>query len=130
MKNLWESYRDHLRPPPSYEIEPQDTQAKVITSFDLIAEDLQQFAHRPRSADEFEDYYSEEPYDIKGKPVIYWWAEESQRKRWPRLLLMAINILSIKAMSDEPERVFSGGRRTISWERAKLEAETIEIREC
>jgi hypothetical protein len=43
---------------------------------------------------------------------------------------MAINILSIPPMSDEPERVFSGGRRTVSWDRAQIEAETIEIREC
>ena len=43
---------------------------------------------------------------------------------------MAIDILSIPAMSDEPERVFSGGRRIISWERAQLGAETIEKVEC
>ena len=33
-------------------------------------------------------------------------------------------------MSDEPERIFSGARRTISWERAQLGAETIENLEC
>jgi hypothetical protein len=43
---------------------------------------------------------------------------------------MAIDILSIPPMSDEPERVFSGGRRTVSWDRAQLEVETIEMREC
>jgi hypothetical protein len=42
---------------------------------------------------------------------------------------MAIDILSIPLMSDEPERVFSGGRRMVSWDRAQLEAETIEMRE-
>jgi hypothetical protein len=39
---------------------------------------------------------------------------------------MAIDILSIPAMSDEPERVFSGARRTISWERAQLSAEKLK----
>ena len=43
---------------------------------------------------------------------------------------MAIDILSIPAMSDEPERVFSGARRTISWDRAQLSAENIEKLEC
>ena len=43
---------------------------------------------------------------------------------------MAIDILSIPAMSDEPERVFSGARRTISWERARLGAEMVEKVEC
>ena len=53
-----------------------------------------------------------------------------QRQRWPRLLYMAINILSIPAMSDEPERVFSGARRTISWERGQMEPETLKMTEC
>ena len=43
---------------------------------------------------------------------------------------MAIDILSIPAMSDEPERVFSGACYTISWERGQLNPETIEIIEC
>jgi hAT family C-terminal dimerisation region len=43
---------------------------------------------------------------------------------------MAVDILSIPVMSDEPERVISGARRTISWERAQLGAETIEKVEC
>ena len=43
---------------------------------------------------------------------------------------MAIDILSIPAISDESERVFSGARRTISWERAQLSAENIERVEC
>jgi hypothetical protein len=43
---------------------------------------------------------------------------------------MAIDILSIPPMSDELERVFSGARRTVSWDRGQIEPETIEIREC
>ena len=43
---------------------------------------------------------------------------------------MAINILSILAISDEPERVFSRARRTVSWDRGQIEPGTIEIREC
>ena len=43
---------------------------------------------------------------------------------------MAIDILSIPAISDTPEQVFSGGRHTILWERAQLGAENIERVEC
>jgi hypothetical protein len=43
---------------------------------------------------------------------------------------MAFDILSIPATSDEAERVFSGARRTISWDRTKLEPETVEAVEC
>jgi asparagine synthetase A len=43
---------------------------------------------------------------------------------------MAIDILTIPAMSDEPERVFSGARRTVSWDRTQMTAETLEMVEC
>ena len=43
---------------------------------------------------------------------------------------MAIEVLSVPVMSDDPERVFSCTRRTISWDRARLSAETIEKLEC
>jgi len=43
---------------------------------------------------------------------------------------MAINILLILAISDKPERVFLGARRTISWERMQLRVENIEKVEC
>lgn len=32
-------------------------------------------------------------------------------------------------MSDKPERVFSGARRTITWDKARLDPETVETRE-
>ncbi|PMD51615.1 uncharacterized protein K444DRAFT_544682, partial [Hyaloscypha bicolor E] len=52
------------------------------------------------------------------------------RQRWPKLSRMAIDILLIILISDEPERVFSGARRMVSWDRGQLEAEIIEMREC
>jgi len=44
--------------------------------------------------------------------------------------LLAIEILSIAAMSDDVERIFSGARRTISWERSKLGLDKVEAAEC
>jgi hypothetical protein len=32
-------------------------------------------------------------------------------------------------MSDKPERVFSGARRTITWDKAQLNPDTIEVKE-
>jgi len=43
---------------------------------------------------------------------------------------MAIEILSILAISDEPERVFLGGRCTVSWERIQIDSETLKKIEC
>ncbi|PMD57815.1 uncharacterized protein K444DRAFT_533258, partial [Hyaloscypha bicolor E] len=49
---------------------------------------------------------------------------------WPKLSRMAINILLIVLISNKPERVFSGARHIVSWDRGQLEAEIIKIREC
>jgi len=53
-----------------------------------------------------------------------------QRQHWPRLSLIAIDILSILVMSDEPERVFSGAYHTVSWDKRQMVPETMEWREC
>jgi len=103
--------------------------AQDLNEFDKIAEDLDSMMFRPKSQDEYEDFISETPYKIS-TTALQWWSQEQQRKRWPRLSLMAIEILSIPAMSDEPERVFSGGRRTVSWERMQIDPETLEKTEC
>jgi hypothetical protein len=133
VKQLWISYRDKVpityitsRPTTSYESERpyQD-----LDEFDRIAQNLVSYT-RPSSRDEYDDYALSEPYDIGRQTALSWWCQDQQRSRWPRLSYMAIDILSIPAMSAEPERVFSGARRTISWERASLSAVTIERTEC
>ena len=71
-----------------------------------------------------------ESYDPGTKGALAWWYQDTQRQRWPRLSLMAIDILSIPAMSDEPERVFSGARRTVSWDKGQMMPETMKWWEC
>ena len=61
---------------------------------------------------------------------LSWWLEEVQRRTYPSLSRFAIDILSIPAMSAEPERVFSGCRRTISWQRMRLGVKAVEEGEC
>jgi hypothetical protein len=69
---------------------------------------------QPSSQDEYQDYINQALYDISKMSALVWWGQEPQRRRWPRLSSMALDILSIPAMSDEAERVFSGARCTIS----------------
>jgi hypothetical protein len=102
---------------------------KELDVFDQIAQGLKKHT-RPSSEDEYQDYTCLEPYDLGKTTALQWWSQDQHRKRWPRLSLMALDILSVPAMSDEPERVFSGARRTISWERMSLGADTIEETEC
>ena len=127
VKSLWEKYRENAPftiTTPLYERENRQD----LSKFDRAAQDLGKF-RRPASQDEFEDYNSELPYEIS-TTALTWWCQDPQRKRWPRLSYMAIDILSIPAMSDEPERVFSGARRTVSWDRTQLSADSIERIEC
>lgn len=121
--DLWKSYRDRF-PASNDGKQPLER----FDKYDQVAQTLTKY--RPRSQDEFEDYSNAEPSEIGSLPALEWWCHDSQRERWPRLSCMAIDILSIPPMSAEPERVFSGARRTISWDRAQLSASVIETTEC
>lgn len=59
-----------------------------------------------------------------------WWLEPAQRIQYPLLSRMAVDILSIPAMSSEVERLFSTSKKTISEGRWKLKPLTIEALEC
>ena len=128
VKDLWHSYRDTNDGTISYHALDEE-ENNDLDAFDRISRNLQNCA-RPTSQDEYEDYISGDPYDITPRTALSWWLQERRRKRWPKLSRMAIDILSMPAMSDEPERVFSRARRTISWERAQLDANQIEKGEC
>lgn len=96
--------------------------------YDLLAQELD-VVSAIIDADEYDTYISHTPIPIDCSP-LQWWLRDEQQQRYPRLSKMAIDILSIPAMSADPERVFSGARRTISWERIQLGASTIERGEC
>ncbi|OWT42236.1 hypothetical protein VFPPC_18636 [Pochonia chlamydosporia 170] len=59
-----------------------------------------------------------------------WWLEPTQRKSYPALSIMALDVLSIPAMSAEPERLFSGTKITITDRRNRMGIESIEATEC
>jgi len=130
VKNLWESYRETAVPMmPVFVSGPENGMENELDVYDQIAEDLRKYT-RPSSQDEFEDYIGKEPCAIGKTTPLEWWCLDDQRKRWPRLSRMALDVLSIPAMSDEPERVFSGARRTVSWDRTQMSAQTLEHVEC
>ena len=62
--------------------------------------------------------------------ALDWWLELSNRTSFPCLYRMPIDILSISPMSAEPQRIFSGARRTITWTRMRLGPLNIERNEC
>ena len=56
--------------------------------------------------------------------------EPTQRKTYPNLSVMALDVLSIPAMSAEPERLFSSAAITITDRRNRLGIESIQAIEC
>jgi hypothetical protein len=62
--------------------------------------------------------------------AIQWWLEPTQQLNYLNLAQIAINILSINPMSAKSERVFSGCRRTLSWDQARLSAANLGYIEC
>lgn len=126
VKALWMSYRDcdHTVLAPSFS--PVETLTRELDIFDTIAKN---YEVKQSNQDEYELYIQESVTPITGS-ALDWWLADERRKAWPRLSQLAIDILSIPAMSDEPERVFSGARRTISWDRMQLGVENIEKTQC
>jgi hypothetical protein len=53
--------------------------------------------------------------DIVNIAPIQGWLVAKQRRRYPPLCPMAINILSIAPSCAEPEQLISGARRAQSW---------------
>jgi hypothetical protein len=129
--NLWEQYcREHHSDFVSYE-RLKDQRPSLVNRFEELRMNLKEkHVQRPQSQDEFENYCSESPSYGLHIPPVEWWLQDSQKKRWPRLSLWAIEVLSIPSMSDKPERVFSGSRRTVSWDKTALSAEMLEQLEC
>jgi hypothetical protein len=99
-----------------------------LDEYDLLAQELD-VVGIVSSIDEYKAYTSQTPIPIDYSPLT-WWLRDGQQERYPRLSKMAIDILSIPAMSIDPERVFSSARRTISWERMSLGVDTINMGEC
>ncbi|RKK10689.1 hypothetical protein BFJ65_g14684 [Fusarium oxysporum f. sp. cepae] len=82
------------------------------------------------SHDEFDRFIEGPPLPIGASSAFSWWLEPTQQTSYPHLHRLAVNIFSIPAMSAEAERVFSGARRTITWDRSRLSVKTIEYTEC
>ena len=78
-------------------------------------------------ADDLSSFTKANAISLHGQSPIECWCRKEQRLAYPRLHRMAIDILSIPPMSDEPERVFSGARRTISWDRHNLTSKNVEM---
>jgi hAT family protein len=82
----------------------------------------------PNVEDEYKRYCTSEcTYDIDPRT---WWLEKTQQVSYPNLSKMALDILSIPAMSADPECLFSSAKLLITDLRNKLGIDIIEAFEC
>ncbi|KJZ68326.1 hypothetical protein HIM_12281 [Hirsutella minnesotensis 3608] len=75
------------------------------------------------------DVYCREPVIMVSDP-LKWWLDPAQRRRFPGLSLMAIDILSIAPMSAETERLFSKAKLSVTDQRGSMNVETLNLVEC
>src|SRR5436190_7969084 len=129
VQKLWEtSCLNNSSTPSSLHLSEDEHDTAPVNKLGQLLQNLEVDTHRP-GEDEYAQFIKQSPTSLQSS-VLDWWLHDDQRKQWPKLSQMAIDIFSIPAMSDEPERIFSGARRTISWERARLGAAMIEKLEC
>lgn len=82
----------------------------------------------PNHDDEYARYCATEIVGVTD--ARQWWMEKTQQDNYPSLSKMALDILSIPAMSAEPERLFSSAKLTLSETRNRLGIELIQAFEC
>ena len=79
--------------------------------------------------DQLEQYLAApvEPEMESGTELDWWYRH---RETWPQLAQMALDILSIPAMSADPERLFSSAKMAITENRVRLNSDSLNALEC
>jgi hypothetical protein len=125
VRALWERhYKPREGHTPRSKPEQSTTPGRQLSAYEHHMERITEVSD---SGDEWEAYIEAKPVPIASS-VIEWWT--LNQIVYPGLSQMALDILSIPAMSAEPERVFSGARRTIRWDRTSLSSDNINHLEC
>ena len=134
-KDLWAQYKPTPPTPPHPEITARSSlpsrELKRKESF--LADELNAWRHASKKKikimDEYEEYLSIPPLEARTVTnLAIWWGHHSGQ--WPNLSRLALDALSIPAMSAECERCFSAAGRLITDERASLDAESAEACSC
>lgn len=74
--------------------------------------------------DQWQEYTSQRLDKPVKDPYTWWW---STRQRRPQLAVRALDILTIGAMSDEPEKLFSDTGMRVTHRRNRLRSDIITI---
>ncbi|KAK2684392.1 hypothetical protein QWA68_016752 [Fusarium oxysporum] len=130
VRTIWEEYKTQPEAGPAESVdEVSASQKRQPDEWDALLEELEVTEDLGDSMDDLEAFIKATPINISGSP-LQWWCHKDQRKTYPQLSRMAIDILSIAPESADPESAFSGGRRTLSWDRERMTCENLEKVEC
>jgi hypothetical protein len=142
MKQFWESkYKpvDTIIPPyssnPFSTSTPSNSASKAQNEFAAYLHKVKVKAMakldaqtQSTSSDEYTRYCAEDVEWVEDP--LAWWQEPIQQHKYPNLSKMALNILSIPAMSADVERLFSSAGLTLSDRRNRMGEALLEALEC
>ena len=127
VKNFWEE---------QYKNQPGPSRAvlgkKGKTKFDAFIQSragkssASTVAPSPDSGDEYEEWLQMPTIEVSS--ALQYWIDN--RKTWPRLARMGIDLFTIPAMSAEPERVFSMAGSMVTTQRNSLNPDSIQACQC
>ena len=75
-------------------------------------------------------FQQEAPSGNRITDAVSFWVSRLAEPQWRDLARMALDYLTIPAMSAEPERVFSGAKITLSDRRCRMGDDALEALEC
>jgi hypothetical protein len=138
VQNLWNTQYKILDLPASSErsaaieeSQGSDENAQKTENSFLEWQKLKFTTPRTLLQDEYQQYIAAPVIQpLSGFDPLQWWQEATQRSNYPRLSKMALDLLSIPAMSAEVERLFSSANITISDRRNRIGIDAVEAIEC
>ncbi|KAM6505364.1 hypothetical protein FSOLCH5_15493 [Fusarium solani] len=131
VRQLWEAEYKHRVILIQPERPPERRRIVVASGLNDFLDNLTcPAAQLEEDRDEYDHYLArtDDPEDLAcTDPITYW---ISKRSMWPHLSQMALDILSIPCMSDEPERIFSFTGLLTPAHRARLGGDIIGASLC
>jgi hAT family C-terminal dimerisation region len=126
MMKLWEAHKSKIA---SDEVDlPAQPPVPILSSGNDFKAWMKRNQKTPNQEDEYTRYCAMDcTFDVDGRT---WWQEKTQRTSFPVLSNLALDILSIPAMSADPERLFSSAKHLLSDLRNKLGMDIVEAFEC
>lgn len=115
IQRLWQEYSS------------KEVPADKPDAFDSNFSDCQQLSNN--TGDEYEQWCQRRRVPGVKQPLTFW-SNPEQRRLFPRLSTLALDLFTIPAMSDEPERTFSATGAMVTPLRGRIHPDLIHKAQC